>query len=171
MHAIPNFKKVVTKLADGLQIDLSRPGTYFRLVQGNCGYLIIENLGNSRISLTNYVQVGNDWAADPRVITYVSNQDEDDDFGENDWYPMEISEFFGGWQLCAEVSQEGDLLVRDDDLMREMANVIDDLIVASLLMQDWQRLGTLAQDAVITPTREYAEPHDFFVEQPDDVPF
>ncbi len=173
MKPVPNFKNAVKELASSLDVDLYRPGTYVRLQKEDCGYLIIENMGNSRISLTNYIQVGSDWIADPRIVVYTgveSNVDEDGD-PDPDWYPMEICEFFGGWQLCADLSATGDLFVRDQDLMSEMANVIDDLITASLLRQDWQHVGTVAQDAVIARTREYANPHEFFVEEPDDVPF
>ena len=171
MKHIPNFKAFVEELAASLGIDLYKAGTCVRLHSEACGYLVLENLGNSRISLTNYVQVGNDWIADPRVVVYADSENGEDNHLEIGWHPMELCEFFGGWQLCADVSESGDLLVRDVDLMGEMANVIDDLITGSLRRQDWLHKGTLAQDAVIARTSEYAAPHEFFMDEPDDVPF
>jgi hypothetical protein len=173
MQATPKFQKAVMALAAKHDVDLDRPGAYLRLEKEECGQLVIENIGGERISVTNYVQVRNDWVADPEIVVYIgrNRSTPTSEEGEPHWVPIEVNQFFGGWQLCAELDQRGDLVVYDLAAQFEMAQLAEGTVANMLIAQDWLNAGTRAIDAVRARTPEEIHARDIRLNEMDDVPF
>lgn len=173
MRAAPNFRNAVMSLADKHGVDLDLPGAYLRLEQETYGNLVIENIGGSRISVTNYIQVGDDWVADPEIVVYTERTPGGSEHpkGESVWYPTEVNQFFSGWQLCAEPDLCGGLVVYDVDQQAEIAILADTTVATMLVRQAWLLSGTLATDAIRARTLDEIHARDIRLEEVDDVPF
>ena len=79
-------------------IDLFQAGAYFRLDMPNFDRLSIENIGGNRISVAHYFEQNGDLVADPEIVFYVC------EFG---WYPLEITQAWGGWRQVASLDAAG----------------------------------------------------------------
>src|SRR4051794_19988441 len=100
MQAVPLLQHVIVELAQRHDVGLHHTGAYLRLQLEGHGHLVIENIGTNRLSVTNYIQVGNELAADPEVVFFINDQPSKR--AECDWIPLEITQVFGGWTLYAE---------------------------------------------------------------------
>ena len=101
MKAVPKLSTIVRQIAHRHGVDLDRPGAYLRLTLAGHGQLVIENIGAGRVSVANYIEVGNDQVADPQIVVYtrVSQVSSGPDMGEAAWVPIEFTELFGGEKL------------------------------------------------------------------------
>ena len=60
MKSIPKLQQIVTQIAHKHGVDLDRAGAHLRLALAGHGQLVIENIGASRVSVTNYIEVNRD---------------------------------------------------------------------------------------------------------------
>ena len=173
MKAVPKFRDTVMEIASKYGIDLEGTGAYLRLEQEACGNLVIENIGGSRISVTNYIQVGDDWIADPGIAVFTEHVPNGPERPTEawEWYPIEINQFFGGWQLCAEPDLRGDLMVYDVEQQADLARVVETSVASMLIVQDWLDAGTLATDAIYARTLDEIHARDIRMDEMEDVPF
>ena len=173
MRAVPKFKDAVMAIVDKFGIDLDRPGAYLRLEQEAYGNLVIENIGGSRISVTNYIQVGDDWIVDPGIVVFTERVPSGLEGPTEawEWYPIETNQFFGGWQLSAEPDLRGDLLVYDVEQQAEMASLVETTVASMLIVQDWLDAGTLATGAIRARTLDEIHARDIRMDEMEDVPF
>lgn len=177
MKTAPKLQEIVTRIADRHGVDVDQPGAYLRLEQEAYGNLVIENIGGgphwARISVTNYIQVGDDWIADPEIVVYSERvpSDTEKPTEESAWYPIEVTQFFSGWQLCAEPDLRGDLMVYDVAQQAELAFLADTTVATMLVRQEWLHSGTVARDAVRARTLDEIRARVIRTEGVDDVPF
>ena len=88
-----------------------------------------------------------------------------------EWYPIEVNQFFGGWQLCAELDLHGELVVYDLEQQAELARTLETTVASMLTNQDWLNAGNLAQGAVNARGPEEIWERDSQQAEMDDVPF
>jgi len=139
MYAAPTLRAIVTRLANKHALNLDEPGAYLRLSLPWHGQLVIENIGANRISIANYVRVHADWLADPEIVVFVEHRPsaEDPEQIKQTWYPIEATEVFGGWRLCAELDERGALVLYDPAGQTELADFAENVVARSLIDHDW----------------------------------
>lgn len=139
MKTTPELQRVVEAIAQKHDMNLEQVGCYLRLYLPGHGQLVIQNIGCSvpgdRISVTNYIRVGNDDVADPQVILYagsslMGHQHET-------WIPLEITELFGGWHLYAEIDEQGNFVLLDPAGQSELARTCEHIIARNLERDGW----------------------------------
>jgi hypothetical protein len=169
MYTTPRLQAVITALAQRHGMELSRTGAYLRLQQPGSGHLVLENIGAGRVSLTNYVPVSGDLLADPEVVLYTDYQAHEG--AAQVWTPLEITQFFRGWRLAAELDAHGALLVHDPVLQAELADFCERVLAAELQRQGWLDSG-VAVNVTRTPwTVEEMQARDIRPEEePDTLP-
>ena len=179
MKAVPKLSTIVRQIAHRHGVDLDRPGAYLRLTLAGHGQLVIENIGAGRVSVANYIEVGNDQVADPQIVVYtrVSQVSSGPDMGEAAWVPIEFTELFGGWRLYAEVDNQGDLMLYDPTGQVALADYCERTIARNLQRHGWLEHGVRGHLPAYVWTDDEIRARDIrfdelaFLEEDDDVPF
>ncbi|MBW7886307.1 MAG: hypothetical protein H3C34_27510 [Caldilineaceae bacterium] len=143
MQEAPKLQAIVRKLAERHGVDLDRPGAYLRLDLAGHGQLVIENIGARRISVVNYVQAGDVWLADPEIVVYAQHRPSKARPGtvEQKWFPIEITERYGGWRLCADLDPYGELVLYDEADQMELARYVEHVVAPNLVAHGWLEHG------------------------------
>ncbi len=144
MKTATELQRIVQQIAQKHGLDLDRPGAYLRLQLEGHGQLVIQNLGagalGARISITNYIEVGSDYVADPQVVVFTAYRPADESCEQTEpvWLPLEITELFGGWRLYAELDQTNDgLLLHDPVGQAELARYCEKVLAKNLTRHGW----------------------------------
>ncbi|KKM14178.1 hypothetical protein LCGC14_1708740 [marine sediment metagenome] len=170
MKTAPELQHIVEQIAQKHGLDLDRPGAYLRLQLEGHGQLVIENLGagalGARISVTNYIEVGSDYVADPQVVVCSAYRTEDASEGTQPvWLPLEFTELFGGWRLYAELDQTNDgLLLHDPVGQSELAQYSDRVLARNLIRHGWLERAERRNTPVRSWTQEEICARDIRVE-------
>ena len=98
MQASTKMQQVIGQLAAKHTVDLTRTGAYLRLEMPNFDRLSIENIGQHRVSVAHYFEQHGDLVADPEIVFYTCDQG---------WYPIEITQVWGGWRPAARLEATG----------------------------------------------------------------
>jgi len=139
MKSTPKLQQIVTQIAAKHGVDLDRAGAHLRLELAGHGQLVIENIGASRVSVTNYIEVNRDWIADPQVVLYTASitSAEVSAPPASVWLPMETTELFGGWRLYAELDTQGELALYDPGGQAELARFCETVLARNLRDHGW----------------------------------
>lgn len=97
------MQKAVEQIATKHNIDLSKVGSYVRLEMPHMDRLVIEGIGEGRVSVAHYHQVNGDSVADPEIVFYVT---------PSGWFAVEITQMLTGWRQLAQHNQTGWLYSR-----------------------------------------------------------
>lgn len=184
MRTTPELQAIVSEIAAKHGLDLDRAGAYLRLWLEAHGELVIENIGGdgpgTRISVTNYIPVGNDKVADPQVVVYAGYAAENAHRGQERhvWVPIEYNELFGGWRLYAEMDESGELMLYDAAGQAELARYCERTVARNLRRDGWLEFGRRCNLPVPVWTEAEMRARDiryeeaaFSDEEDGDVPF
>jgi hypothetical protein len=83
--------------------------------------LVVETIGTNKISVAHYYEMNGDLVADPEIVYYVVHSTL---LGkpQEDWYPMEITQFNGyGYRRCMEYDKDGKLVLLDYQTQFQLA--------------------------------------------------
>ena len=143
MKAVPRFQKAVNKIALRHEVDLAQPCAYLRLYLDGHGQLVLQSAGCRRLSVTNYVPVADSFVADPQVILFmVENDQQGLPEPEAEWIPLEMNELFGGWRLAAEIDAVSHLpRPVDVCLQAELACYCEKILAVHLDSHGWCALS------------------------------
>lgn len=150
MRETPNIRQWICKLAALHDVTLEQPGAYLHLVLAPHGQLVLENWGERRLSLTNYIPVAGNLVADPQVVWYLEYAPTNHSVHPQDavWLPIETNDLFDGWRLYADLSPQGDRLVAYDPVgQAALAKFCETALVRNLERYGWLEQGKPAQAA------------------------
>ena len=179
MKTAPRFQAIVTKIAAKYSVNLDSPDAYLRLELVGNGYLVLENVGTYRIRVTNYIEVGHNFVADPQVVVYVQRSIDTKQSGPETatWIlPMEVTELFGGWRIYAELDADGNIVLYDSENQAQLAEVCDRIYARNLDRFGWlylaRRATTAPKSWELNGDFDRSAPIDNNVAgEADDVPF
>jgi len=143
MKSTPQLQQIVTQIAAKHGVDLAGAGAHLRLEMAGHGQLVIENIGASRVSVTNYIEVNRDWIADPQVVLYSASMAAAEVSASpvSVWIPLEITDLFDGWRLYAELDVQDGLALYDPTGQAELARFSDDVLARNLRRHGWLEQG------------------------------
>ena len=166
MQIVPLLQQVSEQIAAQHAVDLQRTGAYLRLQLAGHGHLVLENIGAGRVSITNYIPVGNDLVADPEVVLLTDYRPD----GKTTvaWTPLEMTQLFGGWTLYAELDLAGQLVVHDPVGQLELASFCEQVLARHLTNDGWLEQAQRANQARPPWTAQEIYARDIRVEEPFD---
>ena len=140
MQPTPKMQRVVQAIAARYGFDLDQLGPSLRLFLPGHDYLVIENIGNYRVSVTNYIEHHYQLSPDPRVVFYTRFDMED---GAYQWLPIEATEVYIGWRMYLEVNREGDdLLAYDVGGQVHLAQRCEEVFAPNIQQAGWLEHAT-----------------------------
>lgn len=143
MQPTPKMQQLVQAIAAKHGFDLDRLGPSLRLFLPGHDYLVIENLGNYRVALTNYIERHCQLSPDPRVVFYTRFAMKN---GAYQWLPIEATEAYVGWRLFLEVNRQGDdLLLYDTGGQVRLAQRCEDVFAPNLQQAGWLENATTVE--------------------------
>ena len=138
MRTCPKMKAYVVDLSVQFEFDLTATGTLALYRQGH-DYLVIEILEDDRVRMTNFIEVGSYWLADPMVMFYTAYQHKQVAV----WVPIEVADMYSGWRLYAEPDPQGEYLILYDPAGQDrLAQLCEEVLVANLIDFGWESGGT-----------------------------
>ncbi len=138
MRTCPSMQAYVEALVTRFVFDWSAPGTLCLFVEGH-DYLVVENMGESRVRVANLLEIGPYWLADPMVVFYTAYRQH----GRPAWIPIEVADMFVGWRLFAEPNPHDECLTVYDPVGQDLlARLCEEVYVANLIQFGWHLNGT-----------------------------
>jgi len=130
MKSVPNLQEIVTQIARKHGVDLSMPNAYLRLAIPQ-NQLVVENIGNSRISVAMYRKEWTEWKPE-RIVIWVNG---------NRWYPFETIDQLGRWLLHGEPGGNSvEFNLYNSEGQRELAEVAE-YVAQQLVNGEWFEKG------------------------------
>jgi hypothetical protein len=168
MQTAPKLQAIVTQLAQKHGVDLSQAGAYLRLDLAGHGQLVVENIGADRVSVANYVEIAGIWVVDPEIVVDVDRRlrKEGSQLVRLAWIPIEITEVFGGWRLCAELDEYGGLVLYDLADQIELTNYVEHTVAVNLMAHGWLEQGKRSTEPVHLWTPEEVRRRAIHVDEP-----
>jgi len=140
MHTTPKLQEHLLAIAQKHNLDVHQVGAYLRLdLNGAEHYLVIENLGACRLSVSRYV-LGSKGVVDPELILYLDCRSEQDAGGQScpPWIPIERVQRLGGWAIFAQTDVSGNLVNQfDPQGQRDLAEFAETVFLPTLMNQGW----------------------------------
>lgn len=92
MKPSKQMQAIITAIATKHGLDLQHVGGHLRLDMPNFDRLVIEVTDRNHVSVAHYFEQHGDLVADPEIVFFT---------GPDDWYPIEITQVFGGYRKVA----------------------------------------------------------------------
>lgn len=132
MKPSTHMQQIITALAAKHAFDLAVPDVSLRLDMPNFDRLVIECVGPRRISVAHYFEQHGDLVADPEVVFFVP---------PGGWYPIEITQVFGGYRQVAWLTSDGSDIDRYLPVMQREIASFGNLWGRNIRAQGWLEHG------------------------------
>jgi len=146
MQPTPKMQRLVQAIAARHGFNLDQLGPSLRLFLPGHDYLVIENIGNYRVAVTNYIERHYQLSPDPRVVFYTRFSFAHGAYGVYQWLPIEATEAYIGWRLYLEVNRQGDdLLLHDLGGQVHLAQRCEEVFAPNIQQAGWLENATTVE--------------------------
>ena len=129
------MQRTIEQLAAKHGVDLAHAGAHLRLEMPNYDRLVIENIGQNRISVAHYFEQNGDLIADPEIVFFTCWLG---------WYAVEITQVFTGWRRLASIDERGHITAADLSRQADVARFANSW-ARNIAAQGWEEHGRLAR--------------------------